>query len=124
MGKLTYREIAIGIFGAISKRDFSEFETYINEDLIFDFPGVDQMKGAKRVILFFNILFRKYKSLTFNVIDVIIENDKACVMWNNEGEEKDGTPYANTGLTWFKFSGDKISLMSDYFKDTSFTQSK
>jgi len=124
MTKLLQKEIAVGIFGAINKRDFTEFESYINDDLIFNFPGVDEMKGAKRVILFFNILFRKYKSLTFTVNDAIVQDNKACVTWNNEGEEKDGTLYTNTGLTWFVFTDGKISFMSDYFKDTSFANSK
>ncbi len=122
MNKLSQKEIATGIFEAISNRDFSEYQEHLCEDIVFDFPGVDPMKGAKRVLLFFNILFRKYQYLKFNVTDVILENDKACVMWNNEGEEKDGAKYANTGLTWFVFKEGKISLMSDYFKDTSFTQ--
>ncbi len=121
MTKLSQKEIAVGIFGAINKRDFTEFESYINDDLIFNFPGVDEMKGAKRVILFFNILFRKYKSLKFNVTEVIAQDNKVCVMWNNVGEEKDGALYENTGLTWFVFTDGKISFMSDYFKDTSFT---
>jgi len=124
MTKLSQKEIAVGIFGAINKRDFTEFESYINEDIILNFPAVDQMKGAKRVMLFFNILFRKYKSLKFNVSDVIVQENKACVMWNNEGEETDGTSYSNTGLTWFYFTNGRISLMSDFFKDTSFTKSK
>jgi len=124
MTKLSQKEIAVGIFSAINKRDFTEFESYINDDLTFNFPGVDEMKGAKRVILFFNILFRKYNSLNFNINDVIEQDNKACVMWNNEGEEKDGTNYKNTGLTWFVFTDSKISFMSDYFKDTSFINPK
>jgi ketosteroid isomerase-like protein len=122
MSEMTQKEIAVGIFHAINKRDFTEFAEYITEDLGFDFPGVDPMQGSKRVILFFNILFRKYKSLLFDVIDAMVDGEKACVKWNNSGELKDGTPYANNGVTWFQFSQGKISHMSDYFKDTSFTQ--
>jgi ketosteroid isomerase-like protein len=122
MSDMTQKEIAVGIFHAINKRDFTEFAEYITEDLVFDFPGVDPIQGSKRVILFFNILFRKYKSLSFNVMDAMVDDEKACVKWNNSGELKDGTPYANNGVTWFQFSHGKISHMSDYFKDTSFTQ--
>ena len=120
MSKLNYKEIAVGIYGAINNRDFTEFKSYIDDQIVFDFPGTEQMQGAKKVTLFFQILFRKYKSLQFDVKDVITENNKVCVMWENRGEESDGTLYNNSGLTWFIFENGKISLMSDYFKDTSF----
>jgi ketosteroid isomerase-like protein len=122
MNNLTNKELAVGVFSAINKRDFTEFESYIADDLTFDFPGVDQIKGAKRVILFFNVLFRKYKVLQFHVSDVVSDDKKACVKWENSGEEKDGALYSNSGLTWFYFENGKINFMSDYFKDTSFTK--
>ena len=122
MDNLTNKDLAVGIFDAINKRDFKEFEDYISSELVFDFPGVDQMKGSKRVILFFNILFRKYKKLHFHVTDVIVDNNNACVRWENEGTEANGEPYSNKGITWFNFKENKISFMSDYFKDTSFTK--
>ncbi len=122
MNNLTNKDLAVGVFSAINKRDFTEFESYIADDLTFDFPGVDQIKGAKRVILFFNVLFRKYKVLQFHVSDVVSDDKKACVKWENRGEEKEGALYSNSGLTWFYFENGKIIFMSDYFKDTSFTK--
>ena len=122
MSKLNNQDIAVGIYSAINKRDFTEFKSYVDDQIIFDFPGTEQMQGAKRVILFFQILFRKYKSLQFEVKDVITDNNKVCVMWENRGEEKDGAKYKNSGLTWFYFENGKIRFMSDYFKDTSFAK--
>lgn len=122
MSKISIKEISKLVFESINKRDFIKFESIVNEDIIFDFPGVDQMKGIKKVILFFNILFRKYKALHFEIIDIIVDEDKTCVKWNNKGEEKDGTLYSNSGLTWFYFKNGKVSFMSDYFKDTSFNK--
>ena len=120
MSNIYIKEISKLIFESINKRDFLTFESIINEDIIFDFPGVDQMKGVKKVILFFNILFRKYTSLHFDIVEIIAEENKTCVKWNNKGEEKDGTFYSNSGLTWFHFQNNKVSFMSDDFKDTSF----
>jgi ketosteroid isomerase-like protein len=83
--------------------DFSVFEKTADNKLSFEFPGVDRVEGVKRVILFFKILLRKYNNLTFTVSDVIVENEKACVVWTNKGEEKDGGVYENSGITLFHF---------------------
>ncbi|MCD4833457.1 MAG: nuclear transport factor 2 family protein [Bacteroidales bacterium] len=120
----SYKEIALSVFEAMNTSNFSEFEKNAADDLSFDFPGAGRVEGVKRVILFFKILLRKYNKLTFTVSDVIVENKKACVVWTNKGEEKDGKPYKNSGITLFHFTDDKVSLISDYFKDTSFINSK
>ena len=122
MSKLTNGEIALGVFDAINQRNFQEFESYISSEIKFDFPGVEEIHGAKKVIIFFMILFRKYKTLEFRVIDIVEADQKACVMWENKGEENDGTLYSNKGLTWFYLKENQIIFMSDYFKDTSFTK--
>jgi len=118
---LLYKDLAKGIFDAMNKRDFSEIQNSISENLIFDFPGAGRIDGAKRVVLFLTALLRKYSVLQFNVSEVFVEGDRACAIWTNQGESKDGKPYANKGVTIFQFTDNKIGSMSDYFKDTSFT---
>ena len=120
MNKDLYRKIAVSVFDAMNSSEFSVFENYADDNLSFDFPGVDRVEGVKRVILFFKVLLRKYNNLKFNVSDVIVENDKACVVWTNHGEEKNGGVYKNSGMTLFHFNKDKVLYISDYFKDTSF----
>jgi ketosteroid isomerase-like protein len=58
--------------------------------------------------------------LIFHVSDIIIEGDRACVVWSNKGEHKDGTLYENQGITLVHFLENQIVFLSDYFKDTSF----
>ncbi|MCK5029737.1 MAG: nuclear transport factor 2 family protein [Bacteroidales bacterium] len=115
-----YKKISVGVFEAMNTSNFTEFEKNAAENISFEFPGVDKVEGAKRVILFFKVLLRKYKNLTFSVNDVIIEKNKACVVWTNKGEYNDGSLYENSGITLFHFTDDKVSFISDYFKDTSF----
>jgi ketosteroid isomerase-like protein len=118
--KELYKKIAISVFEAMNTSDFSVYENNADEDLSFDFPGVDTVIGVKRVILFFKVLLRKYNNLTFTVKDVIVEDQKACVVWTNKGEEKTGELYENSGITLFRFNNDKVIYISDYFKNTSF----
>ena len=120
----SFKEKALSVFEAMNTNDFSRFEKNTNDSLSLDFPGVDKVEGAKRVILFFKVLLRKYNNLCFTISDVIIENERACVVWTNKGEQKNGDVYKNRGITLFHFMDKKISFISDYFKDTSFNNSK
>jgi ketosteroid isomerase-like protein len=58
--------------------------------------------------------------LHFTVTEIITADDRACAVWNNEGEDVKGNPYTNAGITLLHFREEKISFISDYFKDTSF----
>ena len=124
MNKELKQHLAKSVFEAMNQKNFSDFENNITENLVFDFPGSGRIEGSKRVILFFNALLRKYSKLIFDVSEVIVDEDRACAVWTNSGELKDGTIYANSGITLFYFIDDKMSFISDYFKDTSFTQAK
>lgn len=118
-----YKRIAVGVFEAMNTIEFSAFEKNADENIQFDFPGVERIEGKKRVILFFKVLLRKYNKLTFTVHDVIVENHKACVVWTNTGEYKNGSAYKNSGITLFHFKANQVSFISDYFKDTRFINS-
>lgn len=123
INKDSYKKMAISIFDAMNTSNFTTFQENAAENISFDFPGVDRVEGVKRVILFFKVLLRKYKKLCFTVTDVLVDNEKACAIWTNKGEEKNGKLYKNSGMTLFHFDGEKVVYISDYFKDTSFIQS-
>ena len=95
----------------------------MSENVALDFPGARRIEGFKSVQIFLKALLRKYSTLTFTVSEVIVEKERACVVWTNEGEHIDGNPYTNRGLTLMVFSENKITFISDYFKDTSFVKS-
>ena len=116
------QKLITALYKAMNTRDFSIIENQVTEDVAFDFPGAGRIEGAKRMFIFLRALLRKYKSLLFTVNEVLIDNNTACAVWTNKGEHIEGYDYANSGVTLFHFSGDKISFLSDYFKDTSFVK--
>jgi ketosteroid isomerase-like protein len=120
---LLLKDLAHILFSAMNSRDLSGLEECLAEDASFDFPGADLITGKKRILTFLKVLFRKYPRLTFTVEDIIIEGDKVCALWSNEGENKEGKPYQNQGVTIMHISNGKIVSLSDYFKDTSFVRS-
>ena len=106
--------------GALNRRDYSEFQKHLTEDAALDFPGPGRIESRKKVITFIKALFRRFPKLAFTVHDVIVENDRACIVWTNVGERNDGEPYNNSGITYMQMANGKITFVSDYFKDTSF----
>lgn len=108
------------LFDAMNSRDFSELENYLAPNAVFDFPGAGSLVGSRRIFVFFKVLFRKYPRLVFNVTDMLIDGERACVVWDNEGESSVGETYRNSGMTLLRMANGRISFISDYFKDTSF----
>lgn len=118
------KSIVNGIFSAMNKKDFSDMLPYMDDDIVFDFPGVDPAVGKKRVLLLLMVILRKFNEIKFDVEDILLENNKAVAIWSNKGLTSDNKQYLNKGVTLVEFKNGEIILLSDYFKDTSFTQSK
>jgi len=114
------KQLAINLFEGMNNRDMILVQKIINENIIFDFPGIEQIEGDKKFIVFLKLLHRKYKTLKFTIIEMLFDHDKACLIWTNEGKYLDDSDYNNRGVTLFHFENDKISFLSDYFKNTSF----
>lgn len=113
-------DLALELFKGMNSRDFSTIEPYFSEELVLDFPGSGEIAGKRRVIVFMNALLRKYPDLTFNVREVLVDEDLACAVWTNKGRNLAGEPYQNAGITLFHLEDGMITYLSDYFKDTSF----
>ena len=111
------------LFTTMNTRDLSGLEEHLSEDAVFDFPAAGTIQGKKKVLTFLKVLFRMYPRLTFTVEDVIVEGDRACAVWSNKGESKEGRPYENRGVTILRICNGQIVSLSDYFKDTSFVRS-
>lgn len=114
------RELTEIIFRAMNTRDFDLFERHIADEVAFDFPGVGRVEGRRRTISLVKSILRKYPKLHFKVTEIITQGVRACAVWTNQGESVDGSAYSNSGMTLIHFEEGRISLISDYFKDTSF----
>lgn len=116
------KEQAAIIFQAMNEKDFTLFQQNLAEKFSFHFPGLGLVEGQRKTIFLLRALLRKYPVLRFSIDEVIGEGNRACVVWTNEGQDDAGNPYSNSGITLFHFKENKISFISDYFKDTSFVE--
>ncbi len=122
--KETYRILTGEFFEAMNLRETDKMRERVCDDVSLDFPGIKLVEGKKRVLIFINSLLRKYKTLNFEILDVLVDGDRACVIWKNSGKMINDKDYSNNGVTYFRFMDEKIEFISDYFKDTSFTQNQ
>lgn len=109
------------LFNSMNNRDFSDIESLLDENVCFDFPGVKRTEGIRTTRILLSALLRKYRDLVFSVHEILLDKDRACVVWTNKGIDNKNHPYENSGITLLYFKAGKISFLSDYFKDTSFT---
>ena len=84
----------------------------------FYFPKTQPLIGKERILRFFNILFRQYPQLSFEIQRIIRQESQAAVHWTNRGVSRKKEPYQNEGVTILEMTADKISFISDFFKDT------
>jgi ketosteroid isomerase-like protein len=110
--------LALEFFEKINRRSLDQMKDSLNEDARLFFPKAKPFLGRDRITRFFEILFRQYSELQFEVQRVITEENRVAVHWTNQGITKKKEPYENEGVTLFEFEGGKIAFISDFFKNT------
>jgi ketosteroid isomerase-like protein len=105
-------------FEFLGAQDLGQMAGFLKEDARLFFPKAHPMTGRERVLKFFQVLFRQYPELHFEVQHIIAEEDKVAVHWKNRGANRKNEPYENEGVTLFFFEDGLVALLSDFFKDT------
>jgi ketosteroid isomerase-like protein len=105
-------------FEIFNSRDMDRMGELLHEDAEFYFPKTQPLIGKARILKFLNILFRQYPELSFDIQRIICEGDNAAVHWTNKGRSRRKEPYQNEGVSILEIKDDKISFISDFFKDT------
>ena len=105
-------------FEVFNARDTDRMAELLHEDAELYFPKTQPLIGKDRILKFLNILFRQYPELNFEVQRIICEDSRAAVHWMNKGRSRKNEPYQNEGATILEMVDDKITFISDFFKDT------
>ena len=105
-------------FEVFNARDMDRMAKLLHEDAELYFPKTQPLIGKDRILKFLSILFRQYPELTFEIQRTVCEGNKAAVHWTNKGRSRKNEPYQNEGTTILEMVDDKITFISDFFKDT------
>jgi ketosteroid isomerase-like protein len=109
-------------FAALSRGDVSALEAHLAEDVALEFPGSrfgGLQAGRRRVLVFLKQNQRLFEGgLTFTVHWAGVSGDRAVAQWTNAGTTREGTAYANRGVTVFTLKagmgGEQIVRIEDY----------
>lgn len=108
-----------GFYDALGCGDTTAISGRLADDVILEFPGRrfgGRFEGRRRVELFLRQNQRLFRDgLRFDVFWTGIVGDRAVAQWTNEGTTRDGVTYGNRGVTIFRFAGEKIVEIQDYF---------
>jgi len=105
-------------FEVFNSRDINQMRELLHEDAELFFPKTQPLIGKERILKFISILFRQYPELSFEIQRIIREGGHAAVHWTNKGRSRRKEPYQNEGVTILEMEHEKISFISDFFKDT------
>lgn len=105
-------------FDVFNHRNLGKMENLLRADTEFYFPKAQPLVGKNRILRFFNILFRQYPQLNFEIQRIIVQGHQAAIHWTNQGKNKRDVPYENEGVTILELKNGKIRFISDFFKDT------
>jgi ketosteroid isomerase-like protein len=105
-------------FEVVNQRDFEKMGNLLNLNAEFYFPRTQPLIGKERILKFFNILFRQYPQLSFDIQRIILQGNQAAIHWTNWGKSRHDVPYDNEGVTLLEMADGKITFISDFFKDT------
>jgi ketosteroid isomerase-like protein len=106
-------------FDAVVAGDRDRLEARLHDDVVLEFPGRrfgGRFEGRRRVIVFLRQNQRLFDGpLRFDLAWVGIDGDRAVAQWTNAGRTRDGTEYANRGVTVIRFAADgRIVEIQDY----------
>ena len=115
---MTDKHAVMRFFDVVNSRDLEKMGDLLVPHCEFYFPKTRPLLGRERILRFFNILFRQYPELNFQIQRVIIQGQKAAIHWTNRGVNRRKEPYENEGVTILEMHGEKVQFISDFFKDT------
>ena len=116
--QMTREQMIVVFFESLNCRNLEQMGNLLKDDAEFYFPKTQPLLGKERILKFFNILFRQYPELTFQIQRVIVQGNLIAIHWKNNGHNRNKESYENEGVTLLEMENDKIRYMSDFFKNT------
>lgn len=114
---LTEESIVL-FFDHMNNRNGKKMADMISDETIFYFPKAKPIQGKDKIIRFFKILWYQYPELVITIQRIVIQGNTAVTHWSNKGRSRKNEHYENEGVTIMEINNDKITYISDFFKNT------
>jgi ketosteroid isomerase-like protein len=105
-------------FEGLGRGDIDAFTRHLADDVVLEFPGRrfgGRFEGSRKAAVFLKRNQRLFDGgLHFTVHWAARVGDRAVAQWTNAGTTREGKPYANRGVTIFRFEGERVAEIQDY----------
>jgi ketosteroid isomerase-like protein len=114
-------ERCIRFMSDLESRDLKRVRNWFAQDAVLWMPPTEPIEGSTRIAAMFRVIYGMYAELHWKVTAVHAIGESRFVYetesWGTIGKD---TPYKNYILSIIEFdANDRISYLSDYFKDTA-----
>ena len=108
----------------VERRDHRALEEWFAESAEVWIPPRPPVRGARRILAMFRIIFRRYAEIHWRVTAVHELGERRCIyLTDSWGSVDGGVPYHNHVLSLLELDAEgRIASLSDYFKDTAIFQ--
>ncbi|MBG9376565.1 nuclear transport factor 2 family protein [Panacibacter sp. DH6] len=109
----------------LQKRDPQQLEKWFTPESVVWIPPANPVKGKNKILVLFRAIFSRYKELNWQIEKIFEVADNQCVYFSSSwGAFRNGSNYKNRIVTEILFNEKgEITNLSDYFKDTLFSNS-
>lgn len=124
----TGKEIAAAFFEALSEGRSGDFEPYLDDDVVYEFPeGTrtrSRIEGKAKVVRFLSVLPEIWEGgLKFPQLQLWEVGDTVFSEWVSEGRSvRTGKPYSNRGVIIFSLRGDRVRSVREYLNPLKILQ--
>jgi limonene-1,2-epoxide hydrolase len=108
----------------VERRDHRALEDWFAEEAMVWIPPRAPVRGARRILAMFRVIFRRYAEIHWRVTAVHELGERRCMyLTDSWGKVEGDDPYHNHVMSLLEFDeAGRISSLSDYFKDTAIFQ--
>lgn len=114
------RERVLAFMEDMASNDAARVASWFTDDSVLWIPPAGEVRGINRIRALFRALFNRYDFIQWDILEILPVSESRCIfICNSWGSMKGHDNYTNRVLTDVTFEGDKITHLSDYFKDTA-----
>ena len=119
-GTLDIRALVNKYFDSVNAGDWETWLTLFDEHVVMDeqlaghVEGINVLRGAVGALKKGYSRFKNYP------IEIVVEGEKAMVLWHIEAANAKGVPIDARGVNYFKFVNGKIAYFANFHDTVAF----
>jgi ketosteroid isomerase-like protein len=110
-------------FECINEEKFDELFSLFCEDVEFSCPVNFKVQGLEKMKRFYLKVPENYPEHNDQPIDILIVGNRASVLIQFDGKNKEGIPISFIATDWFTFEGDKIKTLNIFYDSLALSRS-